>query len=382
LLERLFPERSALLVRVDGHSSLVNRRALAELGLAGLDGIERDAAGEPTGRLFLTANWTAQARFFARLPASERRAADRAALAVALANGAPHLHVQLVGLESRAAYAAEIEALRALGPAVWHPKICERDAALAASFGLPYVGGDVFLDGSLGSGTAALGADYCDRPGRGRLTLGESEVLDYFAGAERLGISAGVHAIGDAAIEQALSAWERVLGGRPSARCRHFIEHFELARPEQIARAARLGLYLSMQPQFDAMWGGPAGMYERRLGARRGAGMNALRSAARAGATLCGGSDSPVCALAPLAGMAAACAHHVAAERLEPLEALTMYTYDAARLGFAEGTTGRLAAGLSADFVVLDRDPFESGRFAETRVLATWLRGEPVYTRA
>ncbi|MEO6991785.1 MAG: amidohydrolase family protein [Candidatus Baltobacteraceae bacterium] len=374
------PDALAMLTRIDGHSSLVNRRTFAWLALpAQTEGIERDAAGVPTGRLFLAANWQAQTRFLAALPTSLRRKAERRAARLALAQGALHLHVQLIGFGDRAGYAAEIEALTQAGPCKWHPKICERDPTLARDLGLPYVGGDVFLDGSLGSGTAALRAPYCDRPASGHLALDDAAVREYFAQAERLGVSAGVHAIGDRAIEQCLAAWEDVLGAAPSSRNRHFIEHFEIASPDQIERCARLGIFLSMQPQFDALWGGDGGMYERRLGRARSRTMNAFASALRAGATLCGGDDSPVCALAPLAGMAAACAHHVEAERLQPLEALTMYAYDAARLGFAETHTGALLPGRDADFVVLDRDPFADGSFAATRVLQTWADGTCVY---
>ncbi|MGP6159807.1 MAG: amidohydrolase [Vulcanimicrobiaceae bacterium] len=382
-LERFQAERYAMLVRVDCHSCLVNRKTFAFLDLdPALEGIERDAAGEPTGRLFLAANWTAQTRFLERIPLAARRAAEARATALALSEGALHLHVQLIGLGSREAYAAEIAALPALGPANWHPKICERDPELAASLGLPYVGGDVFLDGSLGSGTAALGTPYCDRPGSGVMACDDATVFDYFSRAEAAGISAGVHAIGDRAIEQCIATWERVLGGRPSSRNRHFVEHFELATPAQIERAARLGLFLSMQPQFDADWGGDSGMYATRLGGARSLGMNALGSALRAGAVLCGGDDSPVCRLSPLAGMAAACEHHNPAERLGPLEALTMYTYDAARFGHAERRTGRLAAGYDADLVFLDRDPFAGASFKEARVLQTWRAGEPVFQRS
>jgi predicted amidohydrolase YtcJ len=368
-----------MLVRVDGHSSLVNRRTLAELALdPKLEGIERAVDGAPTGRLFLEANWTAQERFLARIPAAQRRAADQRAYALAISQGVVHLHAQLIGLGSRENYAAAIDDLQSLGPAKWHPKICEREPALAKSLGLPYIGGDVFMDGSLGSGTAALVAPYCDRPGNGRLALADDEVDAYFAEAEALGISAGVHAIGDRAIEQCISSWERVLGV-PSPVNRHFIEHFEVATQQQIVRAAHLGLYLSMQPQFDAQWGAPGGMYETRLGAERARSMNGLRSALNAGAVLCGGDDSPVCPLSPLTGMAAACNHYNEDERLTPLEALTMYTYDAARLAHAENDTGAMAAGYAADFVVLDRDPFDGGSFAETQVMQTWLDGKRVF---
>jgi predicted amidohydrolase YtcJ len=381
-LDRILAERYAMIVRVDCHSCLVNRKTLAFLDLdPALEGFERDTSGEPTGRLFLAANWAAQTRFLERIPLAARRAAEARATALALSEGALHLHVQLIGLGSPEAYAAEIAALPALGPANWHPKICERDPELAASLGLPYVGGDVFLDGSLGSGTAALAAPYCDRPGNGIMACDDATVFEYFSRAEAAGISAGVHAIGDRAIEQCVATWERVLGGRPSPRNRHFIEHFELATPGQIERCARLGLFLSMQPQFDSDWGGDEGMYARRLGIPRARGMNAFGSALRAGAVLCGGDDSPVCRLSPLAGMAAACQHHTVTERLTPLAALTMYTYDAARFGHAEERTGCLAPGYDADLAVLDRDPFAGASFKETRVLQTWRAGETVYQR-
>jgi len=386
ILDAAFPETFAMLVRIDGHSCVVNQRTLAWLDLdPSLSGLERDAGGTPTGRLFLEANWRAQTRFLAAIPLAQRRAAERRATELALSAGALHMHVQLVGFAGSEGYAAEIEALDALPPAKWYPKVCEPDAALAVALGLPYIGGDVFLDGSIGSGTAAMSEPYvCTlaggaSPTHGKLRYTDAQVEDYFTQAERLGISAGVHAIGDAAIEQCIAAWERVLGGKPSPRNRHFIEHFEVATTAQIERAARLGLYLSMQPQFDALWGGERGMYEQRLGRARMELMNALRTALQAGATLCGGDDSPVCNLSPLQGMAAACNHHIAGQRLQPLEALTMYTYDAARLGHVEAQTGLLRAGYAADFVVLDNDPFGDGSFERTRVLQTWRDGVCVY---
>ncbi|GAC1421126.1 MAG: amidohydrolase [Candidatus Velthaea sp.] len=366
----------AMLVRVDAHSCIVTRAALA---FADIDpatpGIERDAAGEPTGRLFLEANWRVQAALIAALPASEKRAADKRASALALREGALHLHVQLVGLGSREAYAAEIEALHAAGGAKWYPKICERDPHIAHLLGLKYTGGDVFLDGSIGSATAAVSEPYCDRSGTGVLMMSDDEIEAYFAMAEQLGISAGVHAIGDRAIEQCIATWERVLGGKPSPRNRHFIEHFEIARPDHIERCARLGLYLSMQPQFDAAWGSPGGLYETRLGAERAHTMNRLKSALRAGAVLVGGDDSPVCALSPLAGMRAATEHYNESERLSVGEAMTMYTYDAARFGHVEDRMGTLQRGFAADFVLLEGDPFAARSFADVRVRELWSNG-------
>lgn len=377
-LERFHPDARAMLVRVDGHSSLVNRKTLAWLELdAQAEGVEHDATGLPTGKLTLAANWAAQRRFQNEMPLRRRRDAERRGVDLALSRGALHLHAQLYGFP-RSQYSHEIEWLRSL-PAKIYPKVCEREPQLALELGLPYVGGDVFLDGSLGSRTAAQSLPYCDGAGAGSLRLSDADVEAYFAAAEALSISAGVHAIGDEAIDQCIRAWDRVLGGRPSQRgMRHFIEHFECARPEHIEACARLGIYLSMQPQFDELWGGEGGMYEARLGTGRMRSMNALASVVRSGAVFCGGDDAPVCELDPLRGMQACLDHHQPSERLNAHEALAAYTINAAKLAYAESETGNLEPGLSADFVVLDRDPFEVG-FSSCRVMQTWRNGRIVY---
>ena len=378
-LERAHPDARAMLVRVDGHSCIVNRATFIWLNLPdGIEGIERDADGRPTGKLFLDANWRAQSAFMEAMPLEAKRAAEQRAAELARSNGIVHVHAQLVGFR-REQYAEEIDALRAL-PGKWYPKICTPDPHLAAELGLRYVGGDVFVDGSIGSRTAAVSEPFCGTHEHGKLRYSDDELLDYFAAAQGAGIAAGVHAIGDRAIEQCVRTWERVLGERPAG-VRHFIEHFEIATEEQIEACARMGVYLSMQPQFDALWGGEGAMYDERLGTRRMHSMNALGRAQRAGAVLCGGSDSPVCELSALHGMQAAIAHHEPRERLTSEEALLMYTFNAAKLGYVERQTGVLAPGYAADFVLLDRDPLAGGRFDDCTVLQTWSDGECIFSR-
>ncbi len=380
-LERFHGARRAMLARVDGHSCVVNRATLAWLDLPhGAEGIERDEAGAPTGRLTLDANWSAQRRFLAEIPLSQRRSAERRAVELALTRGALHLHAQLYGF-AREQYEREIRSLRAL-PARIYPKVCEMDPALAVELGLPYIGGDIFLDGSIGSRTAAMCEPYADAAASGALEHSTQRLEAFFRECERLGIGAGVHAIGDAAIEQCVAAWGRVLRDAPSASgARHFIEHFECARSEHVEACARMGIVLSMQPLFDARWGGSGGMYETRLGAERARRMNALASVVRSGAILCGGDDAPVCALDPLLGMQACLDHHEEGERLDAHEALAAYTVAAAYLACAEHETGNIAPGLAADLVVLDRDPFDGTPFAQCTILQTWRDGEPVYVR-
>ena len=382
-LERHFSDALAMVVRVDGHSCIVNRKTFAALDIPrDTQGIERDAGGEPTGRLLLEANWRAQAQFMKQMPLAMRREADKRATELALSRGYLHLHAQFVGLQ-REEYRVEIEALRDLPRAKWYPKVCEPDAHLAQELGLPYIGGDVFLDGSIGSCTAAVTEPFAGTGSQGELKYTDDQLYVYFSTAEALGISAGVHAIGDRAIEQCIATWERVLGGKPSARGnRHFIEHFEIATQAHIDACARMGIYLSMQPQFDLLWGGDGRMYDDRLGTPRMRTMNALGRAQRAGAVLCGGDDSPVCTLSPLEGMHAAVEHNEPQERLTPEEALTMYTYNGARLAHAERETGVLAEGFAADFVVLDRDPLDGAAYRDCAVLATYRDGEAVYAKS
>jgi len=370
-LERSHPDAIALLVRVDGHSSIVNRRTLAWLDLpAQTTGIELGDDGVPTGRLTQDANWQAQMRFWERMPPAALRAGERRAAQLAQSRGIVHLHAQLLGRDYNG-YAADVEFLRSL-PIEVYPKICEPDASIAHALGLPFIGGDVFLDGSIGSCTAAISQPYLRDRGSGSLRYGDEEVIAYLEGAERLGISAGVHAIGDVAIDQFVRAARRVLGDRPSPRgTHHFIEHFEMPHAEHIKACARMQLHLSMQPQFQSTWGGEGGMYDERLGVQRRRAMNPLREVVHAGALVCGGSDAPVCALDALAGMHAACTAQEPEFCLDPHEALALYTVNAAAFARASDRIGNIEPGLNADLAVLDRDPLDGATFAQCRALQT-----------
>src|SRR5207249_3392508 len=147
-----------------------------------------------------------------------------------------------------------------------------------------------------------------------------------------------VHAIGDAAIEQALRAWERVYGSLDSRGRRHFrarrhrIEHFELPGHRQVERAAALGLAISVQPAFDAEWGHPGQLYEMRLGPDRAARMNPFWTLLGRGLEVGAGSDSPVTPLDPMYGLWSLENHHDAGQRMSREEAIRLFTIGSAPL--------------------------------------------------
>src|SRR4029453_18962104 len=114
---------------------------------------------------------------------------------------------------------------------------------------------------------------YADQPNTaGTLRFSTGQLVHHVRTCTKAGVQAGFHAIGNAAVAQAIYAVEEVAAelGRPAVRaCRHRLEHVELIDPVDVDRMRDLGMVASVQPAFDAAWGGDAGMYAERLPARR-----------------------------------------------------------------------------------------------------------------
>jgi predicted amidohydrolase YtcJ len=241
--------------------------------------------------------------------------------------------------------------------------VATMDIPLVMDLGLPRIGGDLSLDGSIGARTAHLSEAYVDGDGTGTRSFDDDDLSEFLHNAHLGGLQVGLHVIGDAAIEQAVSSWERVYRSLDSRERRHFrarrhrLEHFEMASEELVERAGMLGLAISVQPAFDALWGHPGGMYERRLGEKRARSMNPFRSSLARGIEVGGGSDSPVTALDPWFGVRALESHHDAAQRFSREEAVRLFTSGGARLAHLEDKKGRLEPGVQADFVAYDVDP-------------------------
>jgi len=242
--------------------------------------------------------------------------------------------------------------------------VATTDLPQVIDLGLPRVGGDLPVDGSIGARTALLSEPYVDG-GTGARYFGDDALAEFFHDGHLAGLQVGVHAIGDAAIEQVVATWERVYQALDSRGRRHFrarrhrIEHFEMVSADLLERAAMLGLAICVQPTFDAAWGFPGGLYEQGLGWERAANMNPFRDLVARGLEIGVGSDTPITTVDPLVGIAALESHHDPVQRLSREEAFRLYTMGSARLANQEDKKGSLEPGKHADLVAYDVDPLE-----------------------
>jgi hypothetical protein len=227
--------------------------------------------------------------------------------------------------------------------------------SLPADPGLRLRGMKIFGDGSVGGRTAAVGADYADRPGvRGELLWSDEDLAASIGRAHDRGMAVAVHAIGDRTIAQVLDAFAR----RPAdenRRLRHRIEHFELPGPGAIERLVSTGIRPCVQPNFVGCWAHPGGLYESALGADRVRRMNPFRSLVTAGTGVFFGSDGMPAS--PLFGVRSAVHHPVASERLDAGTAVRLYTEEAARAVSGDASLARIEPGAPADLVVLPGTP-------------------------
>ena len=177
------------------------------------------------------------------------------------------------------------------------------------------------------------------------------------------GITAGFHVIGDAAVTTVVDALTRVadtFGVPRLARCGHRLEHLEMVTAEQAGVLGSLGVFASMQPNFDALWGGDDGMYAQRLGPDRVHQLNPLALLASQGVPLAFGSDSPVTGMDPWSTVHAATRHRTPGSAVSARAAFAAATRGAWRAGGVnDGVTGTLVPGAPASYAVWEADEFE-----------------------
>jgi len=380
-LEDVVQGRVVYVPRRDYHSCVVNRAGLERIPFPeGISGLEMQADGRtPSGLLKHDAATAAADYYNTQLTLEEKQQALRDVCGRAVSRGVTTIHV----LEEpyRMSFLLPI---RDQLPLDTVPYLTTWDVSIPRQQGFKQIGGCICLDGSFSSHTAALDEPFADAPEeRGVLYFDDARVFDFVERAHRAGLQVAAHALAERAIEQLLSAYERALKKEPKEDHRHRIEHCELVREDHYRRIAEGGFYLSMQPTFEHLWGGPNGMYARYLGPERGLRTNAFRKWWDLGVVVAGGSDSNVTPLDSLLGIHSLVNNPNAEQRLTVQEAIQAYTENGAKIAFEEMVKGYVVPGFQADLIVLEEDPFEvpAERIKDIQVGLSFHRGRKVYEK-
>jgi predicted amidohydrolase YtcJ len=407
-LDEVSGNHPVYLERVDGHIGVANTRALqlASITVASRDPeggkIDRDDSGTPTGVLREKAQEAVQAVI--PKPTHEKR---RQAIELALADLASH------GVTSAQDYSQwddfqiyeELEHDGKLTARIseWLPfddsieALNKKRDSHPASDNMLHTGMlKGFMDGSLGSKTAALLEPYSDDPKNSGLPQYEAGKLNAMTKERVLaGYQIGFHAIGDKGVQMALDAFAeaekaakdgkvKAVDGGTDYRLR--IEHAQVTTPQQILRFKELKVIASMQPSHlltDMNWA------ESRLGAKRAEHSYAWAEFLRRGVVLAFGTDYPVEPVTPFRGLYAALTRmsedgkksYYPDQKLNIEQAIAAYTTGAAFAEFAEKQKGKLEPGMLADFIVLDQDITAAlpPKIVATKVLRTVVGGKTVY---
>jgi predicted amidohydrolase YtcJ len=391
-LDRVTGDHPAFLNRIDRHIAVVNTAALKAAGVTEKTqppqggAIDLDAQGEPTGILRESAQGLVE-KVIPPPTEVERRKGDALAIADALSHGVTSVQdfspwedfIVYEKLEKEGALKIRIsEWLPFKAPL---PDLLKMRAHHDANDPMLHTGMlKGFMDGSLGSRTAAMKAPFTDDAGNSGLPQYTEDQLNAMTVERaRAGFQIGFHAIGDRAAAMALEAY-----GQPgvSSTARNRIEHAQVVDPADISRFKQLGVIASMQPNHlltDMNWA------EDRLGPQRAAYSYAWRAFLNAGVALALGTDYPVEPVTPFRGLYAAVTRmnemgtktYFPENKLTRGQALYAYTQGSAYAEFAEKRKGKLAPGYDADFVLVDRDLYtvDAPAILGTQVRATFVGG-------
>jgi len=365
--EKRLPERAdldamtdtpTLMVKYDGHAAVANS-ALIKLFPA--DVTEDPGFNTDTGWLYLNAFYkginyvTATMSPLSLLSGMEQAASDLAKA------GVGYLHtVEGVGYKND----IDVDTLLTVRyglPQTMRIFFQTTDTDKVVRRKLPRIGGcfSLALDGCFGSKDAAVSEGYEDEPdNKGFLFNEQQEINEFCIRANRLGLQIALHAIGDTAVDQALTAYEAALSDTPRSDPRHIIIHADLIPPSMIRRAAEMGITIALQPNFLRWREEPPEYLERILG-RRADELIPLRDMIDAGLVISAGSDAPCTVPNPIESIFNCCNHPNPAQSVTIEEALKMHTLWPAVMCFDEAERGSLTEGKIADFTVLSGNPLE-----------------------
>jgi predicted amidohydrolase YtcJ len=374
-IDAVTPDNPVWINRLDGHMSLANSAALKAAGVTksvkDVDGgtIVRDASGEPTGIFKDNAMGIVGRAVPPDSPEMTDRAL-RAAMAYVNAQGVTAVHNmgtwgELAAFERAHAAGTLTTRIYASVPLSSWKRLA--DTVKARGYGDEWVrigGLKGFVDGSIGSHTAAMLEPFTDAPNdRGLMVNTPENLYTWTKNADAVGLQVLVHAIGDRAIRTQLDIFERVARENGPRDRRFRIEHAQHIAPTDIPRFGALGVIPSMQPYHaidDGRW------VDKVIGAERSKGTYAFKSLLDAKAKLAFGSDWFVAPPIPLMGIYGAVTRRtldekrpggwVPEQKITVEDALRAYTSGAAYAGFAEETRGVIKKGMLADLTMIDRD--------------------------
>lgn len=395
-LDKVTGDHPTFLGRVDGHIAIANTAALKAAGITGKTkapqggAIDLDSQGEPTGILRESAKNLIQS-FTPPPTEQERRKGDELAIEDAVSHGVTSAQDFSDWEDFLAFEQLEKEGALKIRISEWLPfkaplaDLIKMRAHHDPDDPMLHTGMlKGFMDGSLGSRTAAMKAPFNDDPGNSGLPqYSQAELNAMTIERARAGFQIGFHAIGDKAAAMALEAYSQP-GVSNTARNR--IEHAQVVDEADIPRFKELGVIASMQPNHlltDMNWA------EDRLGARRAAYSYAWKAFLDAGVPLAFGTDYPVEPITPFRGLYCAVTRmneagtktYYPENKLTRGQALYAYTQGSAYAEFSEQRKGELLSGYDADFILVDRDLFtvEAPKILGTKVLATYVAGRQSY---
>lgn len=402
-IDGVTPDNPVWINRLDGHMALANSIALSTANVSAATAdvvggeIVRDAAGRPTGILKDNAMGLVDSvvpahspeHLHASLLAAMQYLNEQGVTSVHDMSGEPGSYTALQELHDQSRLTVRVYEAMPLRRWRMVDSLIQRHGR-GDDF-LRIGGLKAFMDGSLGSHTAAFFEPFTDAPDdRGILVSDLDKLAQAATGADSAGLQLFVHAIGDSAIASLLDIFESVASANGIRDRRPRIEHAQHIRPSDVPRFARDGVIASMQPYHaidDGRWA------EKVIGAERIKTTYAFRSLLDSGARMAFGSDWFVAPPTPIEGIYAAVARQtldganpqgwVPEQKISVEDALRAYTAGASYAGFTESSTGKLKEGYLADFVVLSEDilNIDSDRIVETEVLMTVVDGTIVYKK-
>lgn len=402
-LDAVSADHPMFFTHISGHVSVANSKALEIAGITASTPnppggeIEHDAQGQPDGMLKEAPASSLVGRHIPPPTSEQRRQGIQLALQEAALRGVTSMQDNSSWDDFLTYRALKDEGTLTARISEWLPF----DAPLDRLNQMRTDGGTTdpwlktgmlkgFMDGALGTGTAALLAPYSDDPNSTGILESHPEDLNKMCvERDKAGFQIGLHAIGDRGVRTALDCFAAVVGANGPRDRRDRVEHAQIVAPDDFPRFASLHVIASMQPSHqttDMRWA------ERRLGPERIKGAYAWKTMLNDGVTLAFGTDWPVEIINPMRGLHACVTRQLPdgspkdgwqpQEKISMDECIHAYTVGSAYAEFDEGKKGRLMPGQYADIIILSEDVTKvpPREILNVNVLQTIVGGKTVFS--